>query len=226
MKQITDRAIVLSRTNYGERDRIITLLGQKSGKITVFAKGVRAQKSRLAGGIELLCITDITFVEGKSDLKTLTSTRLLSYYERLSSNMNYMQQAFGAIKAINTISEDGSGQEYFEILSTFFEALNDGSYDPNVVELWFNVRLLSLAGTLPRTDAQVPSGAKNLLFNFDHDAQRFMFHPEGQYSVNDVKLVNVLASSPKPVKLQAESGSEAQLNRLLQLLLKTNATEV
>ena len=47
------RAIVLRRTNYGEADRILQLLTPK-GKRSVMAKGVRRERSKLAGGIELL----------------------------------------------------------------------------------------------------------------------------------------------------------------------------
>lgn len=46
------RAIVLRRTNYGETDRILNLLTPE-GKKSVLAKGVRREKSKLAGGIEL-----------------------------------------------------------------------------------------------------------------------------------------------------------------------------
>jgi DNA repair protein RecO (recombination protein O) len=226
MKQIVDKAIVLSRTNYGERDRVITLIGKDSGKITVFAKGVRAQKSRLAAGIELLSISDVTFIEGKTDLKTLTSSRLIKHFDLLAGNMEQMNQAFSAIKAINKLAEDGGGNEYFDLLAAYFEALNDKSYDSQIAELWLNVRLLSVAGTIPRTDSDIPEGKIEPMFSFDHDRQEFLYHPEGQYSVNDIKLIKILASQSKPIKLQSPTGSERSLVRLTQILLKTNLTEV
>lgn len=226
MKQTADKAIVLSRTNYGERDRIITILGQNSGKVTVFAKGVRAQKSRLAGGVELLNICDVTYVEGKSDLKTLTGSRLVKHFEVLATDMDRMQRAFAAIKIVYKLAEDGGGQEYFDLLAAFFEALNDRDYDPQIAELWLNVRLLSLTGTNPRTDTNVPEDQKAPLFNFNHDTQEFTHHPDGQYSLNDIKLIKLLARAEKPIKLQNPTGTEPQLVRLTQLLLKTNLTEV
>lgn len=44
------RAIVLRRTDYGEADRVVQLLTTK-GRRSVIAKGVRREKSKLAGGI-------------------------------------------------------------------------------------------------------------------------------------------------------------------------------
>ena len=46
------QAIVLRRTNFGEADRILTLL-TPLGQRGAMARGVRREKSKLAGGIEL-----------------------------------------------------------------------------------------------------------------------------------------------------------------------------
>lgn len=48
-QQVTD-AIILTRTDYGEADRIITLLTPGHGKLRLIAKGVRRIRSKLAGG--------------------------------------------------------------------------------------------------------------------------------------------------------------------------------
>ena len=53
MKTIRTKAIVIRRTNYGEADRILQLLTPDYGKVSVMARGVRREKSKLAGGIEL-----------------------------------------------------------------------------------------------------------------------------------------------------------------------------
>ena len=41
MKQLVSQAVVLSRTDYGEADRILTLLTPDQGKLRLLAKGVR-----------------------------------------------------------------------------------------------------------------------------------------------------------------------------------------
>jgi len=80
MKQLVARAIVLSRTDFGEADRIITLLTPDQGKVRLVARGVRRAKSKIAGGIELFSISDITYMTGKGDLGTLISARLDRHY--------------------------------------------------------------------------------------------------------------------------------------------------
>ena len=87
MKQIATQAIMLKRMNYGEADRIVTVLTADNGRLSMLAKGVRKSKSKLAGGLELFCVTDINYIYGKSDLKTIISTRLKEHYRNIVSNV-------------------------------------------------------------------------------------------------------------------------------------------
>lgn len=48
------QAIVLNRVDYKESDRILTLLSPEKGKLTVSARGVKKQASKLRAGTELL----------------------------------------------------------------------------------------------------------------------------------------------------------------------------
>ena len=60
---IRTKAIVLRRTNYGEADRILNFLTEQ-GVIAAIAKGVRKEKSKLAGAVELFTVSDITHHKG------------------------------------------------------------------------------------------------------------------------------------------------------------------
>ena len=82
MKTISTRAIVLRRTNYGEADRILHLLTPE-GRRSVMARGVRKEKSKLAGGIELFAVTDVVLGEGRGELGILTSARLVHFYRHI-----------------------------------------------------------------------------------------------------------------------------------------------
>ena len=47
MNTVVDQAIVLKRLEYGEADRILTVLTKNNGKLSVIAKGARRPKSKL-----------------------------------------------------------------------------------------------------------------------------------------------------------------------------------
>ena len=71
MKQRKTSAIILRRTNFGEADRILSLLTPE-GKISAIARGVRKQKSKLAGGVEIFALNEVVLIEGKSDIQTIS----------------------------------------------------------------------------------------------------------------------------------------------------------
>src|SRR5665811_728720 len=62
---VTD-AIVLSRFDFGEADRILTLLTPDLGKIKAIAKGIRRPTSRIGGALEPLAELRIQLAEGRT----------------------------------------------------------------------------------------------------------------------------------------------------------------
>ncbi len=224
MKQHKDRAIILSRIDYGERDRILTLLCLRLGKVSVLAKGVRSQKSRLAGGIELLSESDVSLVEGRSNMMTLTSARLHTHFGELVKDMTRMQRAFAHIKAINSIADGRSGQEYYPLLATSLTSLNNPDYDPRIVDIWFNLHILHLSGSQPNLRLETAEVAE--AFEFDHDRQQFISVSDGAFTKDDLKILRLCMVHPKPPRIQNELGSEDRLQSLTQTLLRTNATEL
>lgn len=45
-------AVILRTVDYGEADRVVTLLSRERGKLVAFARGARASKRRFGGGLE------------------------------------------------------------------------------------------------------------------------------------------------------------------------------
>ena len=58
------KGIILKRTNYGEADRILNIITPQ-GKIAAIAKSARKERSKLAGGIEMFSLTDLTIHRAK-----------------------------------------------------------------------------------------------------------------------------------------------------------------
>ncbi len=215
----------MSRVDYGERDRILTLLCKEAGKISVLAKSVRAQKSRLAGGVELLSESEISFVDTRSDLKTLTGARLKRHFEKIAQDMLRMNLAFEHIKIINSIADESAGQEYYAVLMTSLDALNDASYDPLLIDIWFNLQVLNLSGISPNLQLGTQAVESNS-FDFDYDHQMFIARQNGAFSRNDLKLLRLAANHSKPPKIQNLLGSEVRLQSLTKNLIKINAGEI
>src|SRR5256885_16925450 len=63
-----DRAVVLRKLDYGEADRIFTLLTRDHGKVGAIAKGVRRQESKLGPSLELYGHIDVLLAKGRGEL--------------------------------------------------------------------------------------------------------------------------------------------------------------
>lgn len=219
-----DRAIVLSRLDYGEKDRIITLLCQEQGKIRALAKSVRSAKSKLAGGIELFSESQVGLVQGKSGLHILMSSRLQKHFSSLATDLDRTMLAYDLLKIIDKITEDGSGQDYYDILLSSLTALDDKGNSKELVQLWFDVQVLKHSGSLPnlRTDLSGKALAESDNYQFDYDSQCFMVKENGPFTTGHIKLLRLCETYPNPPNLKADDELIIQSARLAHASLISN----
>ncbi|MCL4357405.1 DNA repair protein RecO [Patescibacteria group bacterium] len=214
VKHLTTKAIVLGRINYGESDRIITVITPEHGKLRLMAKGSRALKSKLAGGIELFCVSDIGFIFGRGGIATLTSSRLEQNFSRILSDISRVQLGYELLKIINSSTEDQAEEEYFILIRSALSALNDLDLPLELHRLWFNSRLLFISGHMPNltSDNQNQVISKESRFNFDTDKMCFLAQPDGQFSPDHIKFWRIVFVADNP-KLTARVNGGEQLAR-------------
>lgn len=205
MNSLRTRAIVLRRTNYGEADRIIQLL-TPSGKRTVMAKGVRREKSRLAGGIELFAICDVVIGEGKSDIGILTSARLVQFYRHIMQDYDRMQFAYTTIKLITKASEMVDEPEWYDVLSEVLMGLDAHTIPLELVQTWFYLHYASLLGHELNLDRD-SEGAKlsvDSKYRYDETEQGLRRVANGEIGPEHIKLLRLIAT--RPLKVLAQIG--------------------
>ncbi len=193
MNQIVTDGIILSRTDYGEADRIITLLTPDHGKVRLMAKGVRRVKSKLAGGIELFSVSTLTFVKGRGEIGTLVSTRLVRHYGRIVEDLDRTMLGYELIKQLNKTTEDHPELEYFDLLRQIFEALDDPSVSLELVRFWSAAQLLRLGGHSPnlQTDADGNKLDPAQMYGFDFDHMCFAAAPHGKFTAGHIKFLRL-----------------------------------
>jgi DNA repair protein RecO (recombination protein O) len=220
MNQIVTQAIVLSRTNYGEADRIITLLTPDQGKIRLMARGVRKVKSKLAGGIELFSLSDITFIRGKGEIGTLVSTRLRHHYGSITKDIERVQLGYSFITMLNRATEDHTEAEYYDLLEQAFIALNDSSISLELIRLWFESALVRLAGQAPnlQVDTEGHALSPEQVYNFDFENMAFTPHAGGHFTASHIKTLRLLFNGHPPADLQKVKGMPVLLPDLAPLI--------
>lgn len=227
MKQSVSRCIVLHRIDYGEKDRILTLLTQDQGKVRVLAKGVRSHKSKLAGGIELFSESTVGLVKSKGDLHVLTSSRLEMHHQNIVKSLDRTMLGYDMLKIVDKLSQDGSGAELYWPLSQALGALDDVELSKELIETWFGVQILHEIGCLP--NLQTSPDGQDLrhadMYSFDYDTQCFNPDNRGDFTQNHIKLTRIILSTKSPqVLVQVSDIHEIlpAIHRLFRRLIDIN----
>lgn len=217
------QAIVLRRTNYGEADRIlklITPLGQRS----IIAKGVRREKSKLAGGIELFAISDIVIQHGKGDLGILTSARLIHFFRHILEDYDRLQFGYEAINLVTKASEMINEPEWFEVLSEVFKGLDTQTIPLQLVQSWFYIQYAALNGHEINLSRDVAGNLLDAAKTYMYDPVERGLRPsaQGDVGADHIKLMRII--STKSLGVIAQVGGVEEILPDIWLIARQQAS--
>jgi len=146
-----DDGIVLRTHKLGEADRIVTVLGRKTGRLRAVAKGVRRTKSRFGGRLEPFTHVDLLLYTGRSlDVITQAET-LRPYGEQLAGDYPRYTTGTAMLETAEKLTpvEKEPSLRQFLLLVGGLRALSAGEHDPRLVLDAFLLRSLAVAGYAP-----------------------------------------------------------------------------
>ncbi|MBE6105522.1 DNA repair protein RecO [Anaerovibrio lipolyticus] len=144
MGQYQTDALVLGVKNWGEADKIITLLSRDYGKITATAFGCRRPKSPLAGALQMFNEVDIQLTKG-NHLDTVRQASLKHVNRTMSTDFSAMAYgAFVAELATNLAVEGFPQVDMYDKLLEVFDAF--GSRNPRIAALAAAFQILEFSG--------------------------------------------------------------------------------
>ena len=211
-------AIVLRRTDFGEADRIVNFL-TLNGKQAAIVRSVRKPKSKLAGGIEFFSLNEVVLIEGKSEMKTLSSARMCEFFGEILKDFERTEFAYYAIKKISGLCEQIESGDFFEILLTIFRSLNNYDIDLNLTKKWFNFKVAEFSGdeiNLESDKNGKPLQA-DLNYSFDFYDRVFVEDINGRFSANDIKFLRLMVSS-EPKIISKIKGCDIFLNKVTDIV--------
>ena len=197
MSDLKTRAIVLHRTNFGEASRLVDF-ATPSGKLSAFARGVRREKSKLAGGIEPFCLVEIQLHHSeKSNHNTLTGTKLLTFYHSILVDYDKLTLASNFLKKSYRASFQLPEADFFNLLNQSFFAL-DKNFSPTLIETWFNLNFHLTKGN--QLNFSFDSSGKQLSpensYSWNETSEALELSPTGPISASEIKLMRLMISSP------------------------------
>jgi len=142
-------AIVLRRHDFGEADRLLTLLTPNHGKIRAIAKGARKPQSRKTGHVELFMRTRMLFARGRT-LDIVTQAELVEAYRPLREDLVRVTYASHLVELLDRFTvENDAHPELYHLLA---DALGWLAETPDLLltARFVELRLLGLVGFQPR----------------------------------------------------------------------------
>jgi DNA repair protein RecO (recombination protein O) len=168
-----DDALLLRSVDYGDADRILTLLTPGQGKLSVLAKAARKSKRRFAGALEPFALLRVELVAGKSGLGRLESASILRAFPTLLGDLARMNAAGAGLGLLRElIPEAVPDRDVFEDAVQLLEALDAGESSERALKVCFELAQLARAGWSPGLEAcgvcgKAPRGSPG-----DFDARR------------------------------------------------------
>jgi DNA repair protein RecO (recombination protein O) len=150
-------AIVLKTIDFGETDRILTLLTRHFGKVSVVAKGIRKPTSRLAGHAEPLTHATYQLARGRN-LDVLTGAESRALYRALREDLHGIAAGWYIAELADRFAlERSPSAPLFDLVESALRHLAAG-YAPALVCRWFDLHLLDRTGFRPELGRCIQCG--------------------------------------------------------------------
>lgn len=142
-------AIVLKEMDYGEADRIVTLL-TPAGKVTALAKGIRRVTSRKAGQLGLFCRAELVMARGRN-MDIISQAQSIETYEGIRQDLFRFTYACYAAELMDRFvqEEEEESAAFYDLMAKGLGWLSNEP-DPRVWMRYIELRLLSLGGYQPQ----------------------------------------------------------------------------
>ena len=139
---------MLKTIDFGETDRILTLLTRHFGKVSVVAKGIRKPTSRLAGHAEPLTHATYQLARGRN-LDVLTGAESRSLFRALREDLQGIAAGWYIAELADRFAlEKSPSAPLFDLVESALRHLA-GGYAPALVCRWFDLHLLDRTGFRP-----------------------------------------------------------------------------
>ena len=149
----TVNALVLREVRYKEADRILTLLTDTDGKLTVKARGALRKSSRTAAATQQLTFSEMTLFSNRGKY-TVNEAQVKEGFEGLRGDMEKLALAAYFAECMEALSvEDQPEPALLQLGLNCLYALSRDLHPQEKIKAAFETRLMCLAGYAPELGA-------------------------------------------------------------------------
>ena len=120
MKQVKVSGVVISESNMGDYDKMVTLLTPNFGKISCSARGARRNKSLLLAGTQFLCFGEYQLFKGGDSYK-INSCETIEMFYNLRTDLDKLTYSSYITKIVSDVTTEN--QNSYNTLKLFLNTL-------------------------------------------------------------------------------------------------------
>lgn len=146
---IKTNGIIISENNFGDFDKMLTMLTPGIGKISCVAKGARRPRSALLAGTQLLCFGEYIMYKG-TDTYNINSCETIEIFYNLRTDWDKLTYATYITKIIHDVTDENENS--YKILQLYLNTLYtmcETDKDLDLIVSIFKMRLLCILGFKP-----------------------------------------------------------------------------
>jgi DNA repair protein RecO (recombination protein O) len=146
-------ALLLRSVDYGDADRVVTLLTQRFGKAAFIARAARRSKKRFGASLQPLSLLSVQIAPGRGSLGVLVQAEVARAFPRVLRDLPRMHAGFAALELLRELSPEQAPDP--AVFASAVALLGALELDQTVAEcalLCFEAHLLGLCGFSPRLD--------------------------------------------------------------------------
>lgn len=142
-------AVILRRQDFGEADRLLTVLSPDRGKLRLVGKGIRKPTSRKAGHLELFTHVNLLVARGRN-LDIVTQAEAVQAFRGLRDDLTRTTYAYYVAEVVDQFAVEGTENVVlFRLLLEMLGAL-ETARRLDVLVRAFELHVLDVAGYRPQ----------------------------------------------------------------------------
>lgn len=163
---VKTNGIIISESNMGDFDKMLTMLTPGLGKISCVAKGARRPKSSLLAGTQFLCFGEYIMYKG-SEHYSINSCETIEMFYNVRIDLDKLENAVNVTKIIQDVTDEN--ENCYKILQLYLNTLymiSETEKNPDFIISIFKLKLLCYLGFKPRIEACTNCQSKENLCYF------------------------------------------------------------
>lgn len=219
---IKTKGIVIRQVNYGEYDKMLTVLSDSLGKISVSARGVRGIKNKNRAACELLCYSELVLTPPRGEVYSLSQAECLESFYHLREDCVKLALGIYMADIAGHLAPEDMQPALKLLLNTLYILAQPESEAP-YIKLLFDLKLLLSAGFAPETEECVSCQGTEAPFSFSalsggvlcgSCAKRAGLSPSDG---NALRLMDYILKSPLSKKLYMLKADAETVNNALKM---------